>query len=227
MTDELLILLSTDWFLPYWGNIGIVVDDATKNCIHEGSRRIVSKFVGDAQRMFEVDLTDRRKQETRGSVITLLRQCGAEQELSAIFEEWASKTEKDRSTVWNFFNLNQIAVSNPSPHGYPEIGVAIRAKLARVWEIFDFEFAQIRKACLSSTTDWDRRIHVILGGAATLSELLVNALRSRTLHDFWRRLRLELSSEEARTLTAWYRDMTTAMTKGERPDLIPSYVNED
>src|ERR1035438_5718691 len=66
------MLLSTDWFLPFWSEIGICVDDAKKADIHEGCRAIVRRFMGDRGNYFQIDFTDKRRQETESLLIDLL-----------------------------------------------------------------------------------------------------------------------------------------------------------
>jgi len=36
MVDKLIMLLSTDWFRPYWSSIGIEVNEAIKTSIQAG-----------------------------------------------------------------------------------------------------------------------------------------------------------------------------------------------
>lgn len=224
MTDELIILLSTSWFLPYWKRIGIEISDTGKHCVLDGCRRIVSRMIGDADRMYQVDFTERRRHETDSGFRTLLQECAAGWELSAAHEEWGNRTDKDNYKTWNWFHLNQIICSRRIPGEYPALAAEIRCPVIDSWTLFEFEASDIRNACTDSPDAWDRRIHSTMGGAEVLYDALMNVLRDRTLRAFWNQLRTNLTEQQLHDLIAWYRAVTVIMTRGERPDLLPPYV---
>jgi hypothetical protein len=226
MTDELIILLSTDWFLPYWQRIGVDLVEASKGCVQQGCRKIVSQMIGDADWMWQVDFSERRKHETDASFGALLRECASEEELIATRKEWGSRTAKDNNATWNWFHLNQIICSPRVGQEYPVLDAEIHSCVTDIWRLFDFKESDICDACSSSTADWDVRIHSVLGGAATLFGLLNKVLRDHSLQAFWNRLQGSLTSEQLRNLIFWYREMTVLVTRREQPDLIPSYVKQ-
>src|SRR4051794_19303098 len=108
MTDELIILLSTDWFLPYWTRVGANVGEAKKQCIQQGCRKIVSQMIGDAHRMYQADFSEERKRETDAEFSSLLIECNSDEELTATRKEWESRTDKDNTAGWNWYYLNQL-----------------------------------------------------------------------------------------------------------------------
>lgn len=227
MTDELIILLSTDWFLPYWQRIGVDLVETNKSCIQQGCRRIVSQMVGNADRMYQVDFSEQRKIETDASFGALLLECVSEGELMAAREEWGSRTDKDNRATWNWFYLNQTICSPRVEERFPTLASDIRSCVSDIWRLYDFREADIQGACSSSTTDWDVRIHSILGGAATLFGLVNHVLRDHRLQAFWNQLLGRLTPEQLGNLLFWYRETTALVTRGEQPDLIPSFVNAE
>jgi len=226
MTDELIILLSTDWFLPYWQRIGVDLVGAKKSCVQQGCRRIVSQMIGDADWMWQVDFSEQRKHETDASFGALLRECASEDELMATRMEWGGRTDKDNNAAWNWWYLNQRMCSPRVEERFSALASDIRSCVSDIWRLYDFSEADIRDACSSSTTDWDARIHSTLGGAATLFGLVNHVLRDHRLHAFWEQLQGRLTSEQLANLLCWYRETTVLVTRGGQPDLIPSFVKD-
>src|SRR6516162_11289086 len=74
MADKAAMLLSTDWFGPYWSVIGIEADNA-KVCIQNGCRDIVRGFVGDAGDYYLINFSHDRIEGTREDLRLLIRNC--------------------------------------------------------------------------------------------------------------------------------------------------------
>jgi hypothetical protein len=224
MTDELIILLSTDWFLAYWQRIGIDLAGAKKICIQQGCRTIVSLMVGNANRMYQVDFTEERKRKTDAEFSSLLIECNSDEELTATRKEWENRTDKDNNAGWSWYHLNQIICSPRVEERFPVLSEDVRSCVSDVWKQYDFRESDTRASCSSSFSEWDVRIHSVLGGPDTLHALLNHVLRDHKLQAFWDRLQERLTAVQLLKLIDWYREATIAMTRGEQPDLIPSFV---
>ena len=98
MTDTLIMLLSSDWFLPFWEEIGIESDDASKTAIQEGCRAIVRSFMEDSGSYFHIDFREERWQGTNSAFIDLLDRfgAGAAKPLAAL--DWRGSPPDDLST---------------------------------------------------------------------------------------------------------------------------------
>jgi hypothetical protein len=67
MVDKVVMLLSTDWFLPYWSVVGIEATEQ-KLCVQEGCRQIVHEMVNGATEYYHVNFSDERLRATRQSL---------------------------------------------------------------------------------------------------------------------------------------------------------------
>ncbi|HET6843024.1 MAG TPA: hypothetical protein VFK06_15320 [Candidatus Angelobacter sp.] len=63
--DQFIMLLSTDWFKPHWGVIGINLDEAAKDIVHGGCRKIVNQIISDAEEYWLISFSEDRHNETR------------------------------------------------------------------------------------------------------------------------------------------------------------------
>jgi hypothetical protein len=99
MTDYLIILLSADWFLPYWEDIGIDIAEIKKIDIQQGCREIVDEMLDGAETVFMGDCSEDRMRKTASSFLALLRRLDAELEVSATWTEWAGMSHEALTAV--------------------------------------------------------------------------------------------------------------------------------
>jgi hypothetical protein len=224
MIDELIMLLSTDWFLPFWAEVGIDVGETKRNSIQLGCRGIVSQIVGRATLMFQVDFSEERKQETSLRFLSLLKECGAETELSAACREWANRPDQELTAVWNCAHLNRRISKGDIPEGLPHLNADIKMEVENIWSRYDLVPFKFKDIARSSETDWDTYIHSLAGGSDLLSTVLQRVLLSYKLKEFWDALRKSLTQQQMQNLVLWYRAMNKGMSHKDRPDLILSYM---
>jgi hypothetical protein len=88
--DYFMMLLSTDWFLPYWPEIGIDIAEAKRVGLQQGCREIADQILGGANNYFLADFSEERRQETHSMFLALLRRWNAEPEMRATWNEWTN-----------------------------------------------------------------------------------------------------------------------------------------
>lgn len=74
--DKIAMLLSTDWFQPYWQTIGLNTTLESRRCIQQGCRGIVNQMVGDAEEYWLISFAEERVRATREAVLSLAAGCG-------------------------------------------------------------------------------------------------------------------------------------------------------
>jgi hypothetical protein len=73
MIDQLIFLLSTDWFESYWSTIAIVLDELKVKLVKEGCREIVGQIVAGAEEYWLTSFSEERKRETRSRLDSLIQ----------------------------------------------------------------------------------------------------------------------------------------------------------
>ena len=63
--DHLVMLLSADWFFPYWDLIGIFTKDKRKSLLREGCREIVRQIMSTATQYYGTNFSVARVKESR------------------------------------------------------------------------------------------------------------------------------------------------------------------
>jgi hypothetical protein len=224
MADSLIMLLSTDWFLPYWAEIGIKTSEEKKSCVQQGCRKIVAQILGDNESKFMSDFSDERMRETEARLLALIQNCGAELELSETCKEWANLSNQERNAAWNCARSNsQLRLGAVSENG-PVLDTSIRSEVGRIWEQYHVEAYAFRDICLHSKTDWDMYAQIAWNGPTVLVGQLQSVLQYRRLREFWNQLRQRLTVQQLDQLVSWYRAMIDFRLHDDRPDLIPSYM---
>jgi hypothetical protein len=223
MTDYLIMLLSTDWFLPYWTEIGIDIAEDKRISIQQGWREILEEILWGFDSLHPVGFCGKRKQATESKFIALLLRCEAEQEVSATRTEWARLSHEELTAVFLCASLNRQIPSADGSGVAPYLEFPIRAEAVKRWEAHALDPSVFEDICLSSKTEWDIRTQKLLVSPKTLKNQLWRVLLDHRLRAFWADLRGRLTPEQLQQLASWYRAMMKITTKDDRP-VLPSYM---
>lgn len=225
MTEYLVLLLSTDWFLPYWTEIGIDMVDAKKVGIQQGCRHIIDQIAAGDNSTFVLSFSGDHRQETGSKFLALLREWEAEPEVSATLREWENLSHRELTAVVECAMLNGEIPSADGSGNVPCLEFAIRVEVVKAWELHSLKASVFREICLSSQTSWDLRTQKLLSSPRTLVNQLWRVLLDHRFRAFWTDVQQRLSSQQLQELVSWYRAMVKAKAHEDRPDLIPSYIS--
>jgi len=225
MTDYLLLLLSTDWFLPHWTEIGIDISDETAKVeVQQGCREIVGAILNGLPDFFFADFSDDSIHETESKFQALVSRVGVRLKVSSTLAEWSSLSHQELNAAWLCASLNsQIASADALGQG-PQLEFPIRASVIKTWELHPLSAEVFRDVCLSSNTEWDIRIGKLLLNPRALVNRLWKVLVNHRLRVFWTDLRDLLSAKQLQQLASWYRAMIRSNSKEGQPVLLPSYI---
>lgn len=222
MTDSLIMLLSSDWFLPFWREVGIEVDHASKTAIQEGCRAIVRRFIGDAESYYHIDLREERWRATNSVFIHLLESVGALNLLSVV--DWRDSPSDDLSTGIMLWALTDDSLMSGEEGGTPALNDVIRFQIFGLSARCDVDPDKFDQISIQSTSSWDRYL-------ASLFEELPDALdtkacfavKQRRLSSLWSRICERLSGQQKDDLLCWYKSVCKA--RNIPVDPVPSYIS--
>src|SRR5262249_15263754 len=95
MIDQMIMLLSSDWFLPYWGMIGQSIDQQLQICVQQGCRAIVKQIVCGVEEYWLASFTVERQAETRSMFEKLSGSCGIQRATLVDIEKWAAISDEE------------------------------------------------------------------------------------------------------------------------------------
>jgi hypothetical protein len=221
--DYFVMLLSTDWFLPFWAELEFDADDSTKNEIRDGCRAIVMKFIGDAEDYYDISFSVKRRQETRSAFFELLEKAGAINSLAAAFEDWVRDTPGGH---WSGIMLNTFTrdlpnadLTNPSM----ELDPLTCAGLVQLAGQNELNLAELRRISAESSTDWDKYLRGLFAEQPNvLSDYLDPFVEERRLRALWDRLSQRLTLKQRQDLILWYRRI--AESHGIPGNPVPEFI---
>jgi hypothetical protein len=210
MFDSLIMLLSTDWFAPYWQTIDLEIAADTRHCIQSSCRGLVRQIVSGTEQYYHVSFSDERIQNTKDTIMRLIAVCHVNDATANLFESLVKRQERVGSDTgragWIFFALTKRLLTDWSPREDSYLDPFIRATVARVFAKYDVSEINFGQLCLNSTSTWDRYIRDLTPDQPThLADYLGAQLISpRTFDHVWSDLRKELSENRRKELLAWY-----------------------
>jgi hypothetical protein len=224
MTDTLIMLLSSDWFLPFWEEIGIESDDASKTAIQDGCRAIVREFMDDSGSYYHIDFREERWRGTNSTFIDLLGRfgAGAVKPLAAL--DWGGSPPDDLSTGIMLWALTDDSLMSGEKGTTPALNDSIRLQIADLSMssvVNPDEFDEISRR---SNSSWDRYLEGLFEETPeALSTKACFAVKQRRLRSLWSRICRRLTEQQKGDFLSWYRAMAKA--RDIPVDVVPSYIH--
>lgn len=213
------MLLSTDWFLPYWSLLGIQADLPSKECFQQGCRNIVLQFMDDCEEYYLINFSEPRTEQTRANMRALIDACRLEGAAKSIIENLiASNPQRQRfyTVAWLFMTVVKDLSADVLLDS--QITDKLRRSEIEFGGQWDTDFTHL---CLKSPSQWDTYIRNLTPELpTTLSDLLsVSLLTSRQLIGI-----LEaLTHSQRSTLLSRFRSVAKSITGVEVGDAWPTF----
>jgi len=225
MIDYLILILSTDWFLAYWGSIGIDVSDIRiKLGIQQGCRGIVEETLSGSENLYLGDCSDDRSRKATLEFRSLLRKWGAESETSATLMEWVGLSHEELTFVGMCAGFNRELAAIEDSSRNLNLDFAIRSEVRKAWGEYQVPATIYRTICLNSESPWDIRTRHFLSSPTTLVNQLWRVLVHHNFRDFWTTLGGRLTRQQLQVLTAWYRIRLKSIADKDWPDVMPDFM---
>lgn len=148
------MILSTDWFQPYWPILGLNTTLESRRCIQQGCREIVNQMVGDAKQYWLISFAEDRVRATREGVLSLAGRCGLDvasaEQLGELCRDRPDRDEREK-TAWLLRSVTAELVSDDG------LTSDVKQALERAGATFrsDEDFQLLNS---ESQSPWDRRI---------------------------------------------------------------------
>jgi hypothetical protein len=152
MVDKVVMLLSTDWFLPFWSVVGIEASQQ-KLCVQNGCRQIVHEVMNGATNYYHINFSDDRLRATRQSIRDLARKCRLSESSEMSLEDLVdSRPEREQfyKGAWLFRTLANNLANDDRLDASTKIVLERTRRKHAVMDDLDFE-----QLCLRSNSAWD------------------------------------------------------------------------
>lgn len=225
MIEYLILLLSTDWFLPYWTEIGIELDEEKKIEVQRGCRRIVDQITDGDSSLFLRSFSTSHRGRIESSFRSLLQASASEPQVSAIAKEWDNLSHKQLTAVWMCAMFNGEILAADGSATEPSLEFPIRAAVAKTWETYALSASTFQDISSASRTEWDKRIRTLLVSPKSLANQLWRVVLDHRLRAFWAEVRQRLTPDQLYKLVSWYHAMMPKNKLGQAESAqIPSYM---
>ncbi|QNK67698.1 hypothetical protein [Variovorax sp. PAMC26660] len=210
-TDDLALLLSTDWFLQLWGTCGLLSPSPAAAEMNRQCREIVRDFVGENTRYWDVEYSRSRMKKTEDrflQAMSVARLVAHDREtLSGLNQGQSSNTHslENTSLIFNLLMLltsNGVADKDMRDGITPSMFQKIQASLAKH---ADEDRSEIVGAASQARTRWDAWAAQI---TSEIPGLLLGV--ARDVYDYngpaaalWGSLRSGMSESEMSALKLW------------------------
>lgn len=210
--DEPLMLLSSDWFLPYWAIFGLFLDASQKHTIQHAAQVSVQDFMRGTDVYWDISFDEQRERKTKKNFVDDLTRKGIQPETSTrLVNALTSAINNDSrdvaTTIWLFQMICEML--REKDHGISaelldfEILQKLRQELNSQKEAvapIDFE-----SVAFESETEWDKNLRAMTPDLPTFLSDFANS-NLQTASEFkllWCSLANKLSNHQRKSLVAW------------------------
>lgn len=211
--DKLVMLLSSDWFLPYWHLIGIRTAEDNKVLVRDGCRTVVRQIIAGASQYWEADFSPERQQRTRSLLEDVLGTISDRAVLRRVREILApSSSDVDGGTRWLLVSMTDRLIRDAGD--VPPLSRDIKEKLSSEWQSFDqIRQSNFKQLCVSSPSQWDRFLSELTKDLpAMLADYLSHLVSESRFAVLWGIINSKFDGEQRQKLFAWYRSLGESLT---------------
>lgn len=213
--DYFAMLLSTDWFLPYWSVVGINAADS-RTCFQQGCRKVVREMLAGADNYYLISFAAERVAATREALYALAATCqleaGAIHKLKNICAPRSARHDQHRTAWMLAMVLDELLLDT-------ELDGDIKAVLQSANQQLNFDGEILQQCCLQSQTPWDTYIRQLTPELPTsLTDWISAAVLPEAKLDY---IVEALDSKQQACLRARFRAIAkrvTALNDTELPD---------
>ena len=217
--DSLVLVLSTDWFDPFWDLVGIDCEGYQRDSVRKGCRDIVPQILSGADEYFLVSFSESRKGETRGLLHSLIKEHDLKEAAQLAIQEWLNATDDQLKAAWVCYDLTSDVLSGRVDEGEPQLDSKAIDFLRLERKKYLLEPFELAKICRLSNTQWDVYTKRLTPEQpTTLADSLAAVLRARRVKEMWHSARQHLSPTERQHMISWYR--TIARQRCRREPLV-------
>lgn len=216
--DSLVMLLSTDWFLPYWFTLGIGMETEKKSLIQTNCREIVKQIMSGATEYWQTNFSDERVDKTNAMFQDVLQKCSVDKAVTDKINGLirGEKPPVDEVTGWLVVSITEQLVHKTLGADH-RLDPRITDAIVRTWDMTSrmepVEATELERLCLSSKSAWDVLIRNTTPDLPTKSADYASAVASKDkFQRFWAAISTNLAPNERSELLKWYRAVGESMT---------------
>jgi hypothetical protein len=223
--DRLIMLLSTDWFLPYWTAVGLEVDLEARARLQQDCRAIVRAIVGGAPTYWLASFAEPRINETNRQFMAALQRQNLDQRTINLVTDIVTRLsgeDPESTSVWLLADLTRqlIAKKPKNPTGLSGITEDV---LGDAWKVCAPKLPDFEQVSRESVSEWDRYIASLTPDLPTmLADYAASIVQRNQLRCYWHAVNKTLSPAEKSALIRWYNAEAAAITG--KPVTIPRWM---
>lgn len=209
--DKVLLLLSTDWFAPYWPTLGIYLPADRKRAVQTELREEVRRaFVGATY--WHAHFDPERIQSTKRALLQAFRQdLVASRAISSAVQ--GSVPLEQSADVWLLSSMTEMLISS----GDDTLTAKIVESARCAWQTAQGQAHDWRDICTRSQSNWDMFIKSLTPDLPCwLADFVTIELQSLDAFGmYWAEFTEAIGSTERNELVRWYERTAQELTAGK------------
>lgn len=212
--DKNLLLLSADWFGPYWTELGLHLSEVQKTIVQSAARDTIREFMAGATEYWQVNFDERRLTKSRDDFLTRVAKSRGGSNMARLIQtafddESKQEDEATTTTEWLLSTVSELAVQGDSSLEISALDPKVHGALKEAWtesrNRASNAHIDLESIALSSKTAWDQFLRSLTPDLPSFVSDFANlSVRKRNqFQSIWFRLATLLDASEHKSLLDW------------------------
>lgn len=224
--DKLAMLLSTDWFFPWWASIGLRIPRHEKHRIQHECREEVKAIVSSADTYWLASFEIARVERTMVRISGLLiRSVSKNSALSRKFVDLENFANGQSSEIYpDLIEVMMDLLISGDLSSDSHMDVNVSEHIINIWKEVGKNNIDYSKYCEESRGEWDIIISSLTPDLPCMTADFVSLeLESRDrVANFWSYISSSLDAAAVISVIRWYEDVANDLTGARK--LVPNWM---
>jgi hypothetical protein len=232
-SDKLIMLLSADWFAPFWKVFGLTISAEQQVRVQRSAREVVRSMMKGRDSYWDIDFDTDRVRRTERSFLESASKISntVEKQISGLLVTQQTETDSRQlaTTLWLFGALfDQLCSTNYSGM-LPKVEADTLRSLKSLWVTSfnaDANEDEFERALLRSNTEWDRYLRNLTADLPTsLADWAsLHLERPPRFRRFWAHLYWIVSAEARCNVREWLIAESAQLADPNSELVIPEWM---
>lgn len=208
--DQLVMLLSSDWFLPKWHLLGLGAQPEAKAALQKSCRTLTVEFLDGEVDYWMISFDPARIGRTQANFFAAVVRSKLSVSDVEVLQRIANRTEdeeNDQRDASLLVSLTLLLTTSGAEVADESLGERVISAVRSTSRAFELDMASIAPEWLCSNSEWDKQLREM---TADLPEYLADFAQDLVTSSnkfllFWKALMGKVDTDQRASLVAWYK----------------------
>lgn len=207
--DQLVMLLSSDWFFSKWHLLGLGSPPVAREALQQSCRALTVEFLDGEVDYWMISFDPERIRRTQANFFAAAVRSKLSESDVDVLQRIANRTEDEENGHHDaslLVSLTLLLATSGAEAADEFLDKSVISRVRSTSRTFEFDMESMAPEWLCSRTEWDMRLREMTNDLPEfLADFAQDIITSSTkFHVFWKAVIEKLDTSQKASLVAWY-----------------------